>query len=139
MPFSVVRGLMKQLYIEHGSLAPSRAMNRHQLSSIMNSMAARRGGHVAAHWVDEVHDEDGGHDLHGSRPQDGRDILKQSLHTLGFTNGQATCRDDVSGAELNPVQVQAARKVEIDYFHKMNAYTRVKRSEALKNGDPIIL
>ena len=35
--------------------------------------------------------------------------------------------DDVSGAALNPKHVQEARQVEMEYFKKMNVYTKVSR------------
>ena len=40
------------------------------------------------HWKDVVHDEDGGNDMFGRRPQDGRAKLKATLAKLGIYEGQ---------------------------------------------------
>ena len=38
--------------------------------------------------------------------------------------------DDVSGAALDPVKVQEARNLEMDYFRKMQVYRKVPRWKA---------
>ena len=129
--------LPSQLVNEESNLQHSRNMNTNQLSCLVGSFASSSPA-APAHWDDRVHENDGGADLYGKRPQNGTELIENSLQTLANTGGYATSWDDVSGAELDPDLVKAARKTEIAYFRKMNAYTRVKRSEALKSGCPII-
>ena len=54
-------------------------------------------GHWPDHWVDPVHEEDGGDDKFGLRPQRGIDIFKKELDALTFKNGISMANDDVSG------------------------------------------
>ena len=54
------------------------------------------------------------------------------------SGGQYTAWDSVTGAALDIEKVMEARQVEIAYFHKMGAYTRVPRSQAVSEGAAII-
>ena len=73
----------------------------------LSSMASSRA------WTDEVHEEDGGHDQVGPRPQDGRRIMEEDMRAwLGGTMG-GTAWDDVTGAALDPEGVRAARREEM--------------------------
>ena len=60
---------------------------------------------------------DGGDDSCGSRPQRGIEILANELESLTFRDGIAVARDDVSGSELVPELVKAARAEEIGRAH----------------------
>ena len=46
--------------------------------------------------------------------------------------------DDVSGEELDPAQVRAARQLEMDYVQKRGVWRKVPRSLAVRNGWNII-
>ena len=83
-------------------------------------------------WVDFVHEEDGGEDARGVRPQNGVGILREGIQALYTKNGVVTATDDVNDVELNPTMVADARTEEMAFFKKMGVYTRVKRSEMLK-------
>ena len=65
--------------------------------------------------MEDVHEEEGGNDLIGPRPQDGRDILRKEMNkwTEELTGG--TAWDDVSGAQLVPSKVREARGEGIDF------------------------
>ena len=90
------------------------------------------------HWKDNVHEEDGGSDDRGIRPQHGIEVLKEELDALVFKNGVATARDDVSGKELVPKLVQNARDEEIAYFMKRGVYDVVPRSDKEYTGGVLI-
>ena len=91
-------------------------------------------GKYPEHWVDPVHEEDGGCDAHGVRPQVGIDILRSELDALTFKNGVAVAKDDVTGTELVPELVRTARDEEIAYFIKRGVYKVVPRSHQLETG-----
>ena len=55
-----------------------------------------------AHWRDIVHDLDGGNDMFGRRPQDGRAKLKEALAKLAYHDSGHYAEDDVTGVELDP-------------------------------------
>ena len=59
-------------------------------------------GQFPEHWKDCVHEEDGGSDDRGVRPQHGIDILRSELDALVFRNGIAVAKDDVTGNSLVP-------------------------------------
>ena len=91
-----------------------------------------------SHWKDLVHDEDGGMDMFGRRPQNGVANLKHELAKLAFANGSEWAQDDVSGVELDPELVKKAREVEMTFFRKMEVYTRVPRAMQRMKGGKII-
>ena len=64
---AVCRGASRQKVFDATNTWSSRSMTRRQLSSVTKGNK----------WKDEVHEEEGGHDSIGPRPQDGREILKQ--------------------------------------------------------------
>ena len=90
------------------------------------------------HWQDTVHEEDGGCDDRGTRPQHGIDILKCELDALTFKNGIAMAKDDVTGTELVPGLVRKARDEEIAYFIKRGVYEIVPRSHQKTTGGKVI-
>ena len=53
-------------------------------------------------WRDEVHQDEGGFDNIGPRPQDGRGILNQEMSKWSEGMETTTAGDDVTGAKLNP-------------------------------------
>ena len=71
-----------------------------------------------SHWKDLVHDDDGGMDMFGRRPQNGVANLKNELAKLAFANGSEWAQDDVSGVELDPELVKKARELEMTFFRK---------------------
>ena len=99
---------------------------------------ALRSGGWPEHWRDPVHEEDGGRDVHGVRPQEGIELLKKELDALVFKDGISTARDDVSGKELVPKLVQEARDEEISYPMKRGVYDVVPRDHQLQTGGKLI-
>ena len=68
------------------------------------------------HWKDILHDEDGGNDMFGRGPQDGRALLRSALAKLSNHNGYVFATDDVSGVNLKPELMKEARKLEMKFF-----------------------
>ena len=66
------------------------------------------------HWRDDKHDDDGGNEQFGYRPQDGRQISKEHLDGLQVCEGVASAWDDVTGEDLNPELVRKARETEME-------------------------
>ena len=65
------------------------------------------------HWIDTKHDDDGGNEKVGDRPQDGRKILENHVNALRVAEGEAIAWDDVTNAALNPELVAPARQEEM--------------------------
>ena len=86
-------------------------MSMARLSAVMKPFGA-----WPKHWVDEVHEQDGGEDVRGVRPQVGTEILKREMHLLNCRNGIEYAQDDVSSQTLDPKLVKDARKEEMQYF-----------------------
>ena len=78
------------------------------LGTLNNVVTDACAGNLPEHWVDCVHEEDGGSDDRGVRPQHGITILKEELDALTFKNGIAVAKDDVSGNDLVPALVRTA-------------------------------
>ena len=97
----------------------------------LSSTTMRPKGDWPKHWVDEMHEEDGGEDDRGIRPQRGVEILKREMHLLNCRNGIEYAEDDTNQQVLEPTLVKAARKVEMEYFEKLGVYERVDRSEQM--------
>ena len=71
------------------------------------------------HWIDRQHEE----------PEN--EHLEFAMNLLRIQNGGQSCAvDDVSGAALDPILVQAARQVEMYYFRRMKVYDKVHRDQA---------
>ena len=98
----------------------------------------RPEGEWPQHWIDPVHESDGGCDVIGENPQDGREMLRGLLAKLSNKGGYDTASDDVSNEDLDPKKVREARAVEIKFFEKMQVYERVPRSHAEKTGGKVI-
>ena len=105
------------------------------LSSVVADVSV---GNLPKHWADCVHEEDGGSDDRGLRPQHGIEILREELDALTFKNGVAIAKDDVSGNSLVPALVRTARDEEIAYFIKRGVYKIVPRSHQRSTGGKII-
>ena len=90
------------------------------------------------HWVDMMHERDGGDDILGPRPQNGIELLQSELDALTMRNGIACAKDDVSGAELLPEWVAVARAEEMTYFRKLGVYRVVPRSHQRMTGGKIV-
>ena len=109
---AICRGVSRQKLMDETGQVSSAPMSKRQVSALINSVK----------WKDEVHEDDGGHDVGGSRPQDGRAILREEMQKW------EEAWDDVTGAELEPQRVAQARQDEMEFFRKMNAYTRCPRA-----------
>ena len=58
---------------------------------------------------DLVHEEDGGDDSFGSRPQNGQGLFAEELLSLRVNNGEAEAWDDVTHNYLDSTRAAAAR------------------------------
>ena len=85
----------------------------HMLSVGLSDGVTRPIGDYPKDWLDEWHEEDGGHDSIGVRPQMGVTLLKKEMNGLGFKGGYEAAWDDVTNAALLPDLVKEARKVEM--------------------------
>lgn len=108
------------------------------LGTLSNVVEQMSNGQIPSHWCDHVHEEDGGSDVRGERPQNGIKLLKDELDALTFKNGIAVAKDDASGKELVPKLVQKARDEEVEYFMKRGVSDVVPRSHQLTTGGKII-
>ena len=66
---AVCRGVARQKVMDETGSYSSRPLTKRYLSSVVNSKA----------WTDRAHEEDGGHDQVGPRPQDGRRIMEEEM------------------------------------------------------------
>ena len=89
-------------------------------------------------WVDPIHEEAGGSDCFGLRPQNGIELLRAHMDALNWKDGIATAKDDVSGKDLVSELVMRARAEEMDYFRKLGVYEVVPRSMQKVTGGKII-
>ena len=136
---AICKGLQKQLAYDKTNKVCSVKMSIGQLSSLVNRVGVQKPlGKWPDHWEDTKHEQDGGDDSHGARPQHGVDILKSELNSLLCKNGEYIAVDDVTGAALDPKLVKAGRKLEMEYFKKRGVYTRVPRSHQKNTGGKII-
>ena len=114
-------------------------MSKRTLATLIHGKGgARPIGNYSQSWVDSVHEGDGGYDLIGPKPQDGRDMLERELMVLRQNGGEQSAWDDVTGAELDPDLVKAARAEEMAYFKAMNAFERVPRSKIEEVGGKVV-
>ena len=99
------------------------------LSTSLNDGTHRPTGEYPQHWLDYSHEEDGGHDRRGVRPQVGVTLLKKEMDGLSFKGGYEVAWDDVANAELVPELVKQARQVEMGYLQKIGVYDYAARAE----------
>jgi hypothetical protein len=76
------------------------------LSTSLSDGTHRPTGDYPSHWMDYWHEEDGGSDRRGVRPQVGTTLLKKEMDGLAFKSGYEVAWDDVSNAELLPELVK---------------------------------
>ena len=89
-------------------------------------------------WVDGVHDDEGGDDHYGVRPQQGVEALKEAMYGLVCHNSIWKAWDDVTIVELNAKDIRAARDFEMQYFERLRVYVRVDRSDIKLTGGKLI-
>ena len=77
----------------------------------MSEGTHRPTGDYPSHWIDYWHEEDGGDDHRGVRPQVGAILLQKEMDGLAFKSGY-----EVAWDELRPELVNKAREVEMGYF-----------------------
>ena len=148
---AILRGVVAQKKIDHGTQLDMPRMGTQQLSSFIGSLMSidasvmcrhdglgRPIGDWPEHWIDPVHEDDGGCDRFGSAPQNGIHLLKAELDALTWRDGMTVAKDDVSGADLVPGWVVAARAEEMEYFKKLGVYRIVPRSHQLQTGGKVI-
>ena len=159
---AIVNGMLRQKEVDESNRISTKAMGRGQLSSFTRSLCidlrrerseARVGncssvsrqegvnrpvGDWPIDWVDTVHDEDGGEDVRGARPQTGVQVLREAMYGLVCRNTIWKAWDDVSGADLNVEDVKAARALEMTYFEKLGVYDRVSIDDMKKTGGKLI-
>ena len=126
---AICRGLKTHLEEDMKRRVCSVPLTYESSKKVLSSLLGKPG-----HWTDTKHEEDGGCDVRGHRPQDGRQLLKGLVS--GLNNWIAW--DDVSGASLDGSRVKAARLEEMKYFEKMKVYTRVSRDHQKMTGGKII-
>ena len=147
----MLRGIAQQKRVDSGRKLITPKMNDNQLKKFVGSLCSvdtrviGSSGSITTpigdwnrHWVDLVHEEDGGDDKIGPRPQCGIDILKEELDALSFKDGVAYARDDVTGTVLLPDLVVQARLEEMTYFKKLGVYKVVPRAHQRQHGGKII-
>lgn len=104
---------------------------RSRLAGVM-----RPRGSWPAHWAYCTHEFDGRVIDASGEDRNGEEALSRELSVLYVANGIEYASDDVSGAQLDPTAVHAARKTEMGFFKTMGVYDRVPRSQqALTKGN----
>ena len=116
---AICKGIKKQKEVDSVGMCSLMNMTTNELETVINKAG------FPSHWTDEQHDD-----------QLGDDQITEEIFKLGIRGGQAWASDDVSGAVLDPVKVQEARNVEMDYFRKMVVYNKVPRWQS--NGHKVI-
>ena len=112
---AMIKGIVMQKKVDAGRQISTPKMDTGQFKQFIRSITCHNSstirvigktivpiGQWASNWVDPVHEEDGGDDRFGAKPQEGINILKAELDALSFKNGIATARDDVSGTSSSP-------------------------------------
>ena len=107
---AIVRGVVKQKLWDKSNKVSTMGMNKRQLNSFTSSLTRqirterismgqghcssvtrdgslnRPNGEWPVDWVDAVHEEEGGADYHGVRPQQGAEAFKESMYALVCKN-----------------------------------------------------
>jgi len=125
---AISRGISRQKILDATNTRSSQEMTRRQLSSVVQGSKEK----------DEVHEDEGGNDLIGPRPQDGREILRKEVNKWAEELVGGTAWDDVSGAQLEPGKVREARAEGMQFFRELNAYTKCPRSKIAEVGGKLI-
>ena len=152
---AILRGVVRQKALEKEGQISTPVMDGPQLRGFMSSLGIRLVGGISStvierssgnvpsgswpgNWCDYVHEQDGGDDKFGTRPQRGIEMLAKELESLTFRDGIAMAKDDVTGTVLVPELVRLARAEEMSYFKKLGVYDVVPRSDALRTGGKVI-
>lgn len=148
---AIIQGIVEQKRHDRQNHVSTPILTAYELKSFVHSLG---GGHVCSvkeiakkisagvrwpdHWLDPVHEEDGGCDRFGLKPQVGIELLRSELDALVFRDGIFFVKDDVTGAELVPELVRKARAEEVTYVKKMQVYEVVLESDQVRTGGKII-
>ena len=139
---AICRGIAKQKTYDNGiACIHSRVLGTAQLSSLIESAGCSRPvGEWPDHYIDPMHEPDGGDDRTHRRKQDGASGLKELIAGLDMRCGVLpTAWDDAnSNAALLPGLVVEARALEMKYFRDMEVYEVVSRSELDRTGGKLI-
>ena len=148
---AMLRGVVRQKKLDSGRRVSLLKMKPDEVSRFIghiggpklgtifdNGGVGKPAGSWPAHWIDPVHEEDGGNDKYGASPQRGIEVLRSELDALNFRGGIAHASDDVSGKELVPELVQVARSEEMAYFKKLGVYEVVPKSQQATLGGKVI-
>ena len=124
---AMCKGISKQKVWDAGGVVSTGRVDRKQLMSLMSKIvdpvvgkklrihskmrpAARPIGQCLSHWVDNVHEHDGGDDLFGGRLRNGVEVMRQHMDALYKSNGMPEAWDDMNGVFLDPAKVAVARE-----------------------------
>lgn len=149
------RGLGRQKKYDKSSMVCTYKMNAVELAHRLGTLASlsvhtkdvvkerrsdsrRPKGDWPDHWKDAMHEEDGGGDRFGERIREGRQVLQRELNDIMIKEGAMTAWDDVTKEALDPDMVREARRVEMEFFDKMQVYTRVSRDDQRRTKGKII-
>ena len=149
------RGIAKQKAWDAGGLVSGARLGKRELYSLMSKVvdpevakklrthsrhrpAARPIVQWPGHWVDHMHEHDGGEDKLGERVRDGVEELRKHMDALYRRGGMPEAWDDMNGVFLDPSLVAAARKEEMAFFRKLGVYKRVPREMVAKLGGKMI-
>ena len=70
--------------------------------------------------------------------QHGIDMMKEQMQHLETAISEGRAWDDVSGMELELEKVKQARREEMQFFAKRQAYTRCRREQIQIEGGKLI-
>ena len=139
---AICRGLAKQKTYDAGlSCIHSEVLGKLQLSSIIEAAGCSKPvGNWPPHYIDPMHELDGGDDRIHRRRQDGASGLTELLAGLDMRCGVIpTAWDDANdNAALLPNLVVKARATEMEYFRNIGVYEVVPRSELAATGGKLI-
>ena len=94
--------------------APGRKIGIHN----RHRPAARPIDEWSRHWVDHVHEHDGGSDQHGTRPCNWVAEMRRQMSASYENNGMPEAWDDTNNVFLEPDKVAAARAEEMSFIKK---------------------
>ena len=116
---AIIEGLKNQIAEDESRTVDLKPVSSLQLKKILEEFGC------PPHWID---------DQHGDTVDD--ELMQVELNALHVKNGESWAVDDVNGSVLDPEAVKEARRIELEYFRKMQVYTKVSRS--LARGKKII-
>ena len=130
---AMCRGIAKQKGWDAGRSVDSAKMSKGQLSSLMSKIvdtevikklrihsraapATRPIGGWRAHWIDHMHEPDGGEDGIGCERL-GIPELEKHMSALYSRNGVPEAWDDMNDVFLNAAEVKKARATKMEFFN----------------------